>query len=452
MTDVAALSDCICLDTTLLSGLSECIQTSCAYNEQLVASSAANSLCAAYPKESRSRDVQTASVVTLALVIPVVLARCAARWQVMKKLCLDDWTALLGMVLLAALAAMEYVSARMGFGNHYWNVKPSDGPVLLQIFYAAQILYILIQLSAKVSIALLFIRLFPARWIHRTLKIFIAFMVGHGLIFVSVIIFQCWPIYSIWDKSVTGSKCVDVTAVAYVGAALSIAEDIFLVLLPITELRKLQVTQRQRVLLSFMFAIGSFAAVTSMIRLKYMVMFANTFDSTSVFLGSLPPLRPWIIRLVPRVSVSWTKTRTKKSESGLPQSGHDGSTDKDAEAKPSRPEIAAIDNESLPLSIYGCDKKSPSYAMSTISSMRASDCWKMAPDSPGLLPTSSGQSNPTLESNSLKKSTSLEFNQRVSEDLESNPARDTWTSLGRETWSQSAAERLSSKFTGPRAG
>lgn len=257
MTDVAALSDCICLDTTLLSGLSECIQTSCAYSDQLVASSAANSLCAVYPKESRSRDVQIASVVTLALVIPVVLARCAARLQVMKKLCLDDWTALLGMILLAALAAMEYVSARMGFGNHYWNVKPSDGPVLLQIFYAAQILYILIQLSAKVSIALLFIRLFPARWIHRTLKIFIAFMVGHGLIFVTVMVFQCWPIYSIWDKSVTGSKCVDVTTVAYVGAALSIAEDIFLVLLPITELRKLQVTQRQRVLLSFMFAIGS---------------------------------------------------------------------------------------------------------------------------------------------------------------------------------------------------
>lgn len=173
---------------------------------------------------------------------------------------------------------------------------------------------------------------------------------------------------------------------------------------------------------------------------------------TAVFLGSLPPLRPWIIRLVPRVSVSWTKTRTKKSESGLPQSGHDGSTDKDAEARPSHPQVVAIHNESLPLSIYGYDKKGSSYAMSTISSMRASDCWKMAPDSPALLPTSSGQSHPTFESDSLKKSTSHESNQRASEDLESNPARDTWTSLGRETWSQSAAQRLSSKFTRPQAG
>ncbi|KAH6658539.1 hypothetical protein BKA67DRAFT_216577 [Truncatella angustata] len=279
MTDVSSLSDCVCRNTTLLTRLSNCIQTSCSYRDQVLASSSASSLCAAYPKESRTRDVQIASIVTMALAVPIVLARCAARLQFTKKLWLDDWTALLGMILLAGLAAMEYISSKMGFGNHYWNISASDGPILLQLFYVAQILYIAIQLLAKVSISLLFIRLFPARWIRLTLQIFIAFMLGHGLIFIMVIAFQCWPVHSIWDKTITG-RCVDVTVVGYVGAGLSIGEDLFLMLLPITELRKLQVTQRQRVLLSAMFAIGSFAAVTSMIRLKYMVMFANTFDST----------------------------------------------------------------------------------------------------------------------------------------------------------------------------
>ncbi|KAH8199612.1 hypothetical protein TruAng_006205 [Truncatella angustata] len=281
----------------------------------------------------------------MALAVPIVLARCAARLQFTKKLWLDDWTALLGMILLAGLAAMEYISSKMGFGNHYWNISASDGPILLQLFYVAQILYIAIQLLAKVSISLLFIRLFPARWIRLTLQIFIAFMLGHGLIFIMVIAFQCWPVHSIWDKTITG-RCVDVTVVGYVGAGLSIGEDLFLMLLPIAELRKLQVTQRQRVLLSAMFAIGSFAAVTSMIRLKYMVMFANTFDSTwdnvdviiwslielltAVFLGSLPPLRPWIVKLVPRVHMSWNKTSTNKSGSRFPPADQGGSVDKES--------------------------------------------------------------------------------------------------------------------------
>ncbi|ETS77403.1 hypothetical protein PFICI_11277 [Pestalotiopsis fici W106-1] len=478
MTDVASLSDCICLDTKLLSGLSECIQTSCVYSDQLIASSAADSLCTAYPKESRVRDVQIAAIVTMALAIPIVLARCAARLQITKKLWLDDWTALLGLVLLTALAAMEYISSRMGFGKHYWNISASNGPVLLQLFYAAQILYITVQLSAKVSIALLFFRLFPARWMRLTLKIFTAFMIGHGLIFVMVVIFQCWPIYSIWDKTVSG-KCVDITAVGYVGAALSIVEDIFLVLLPITELRKLQVSQRQRVLLSLMFAIGSFAAVTSMIRLKYMVMFAYTFDATwdnvdviiwslielftAVFLGSLPPLRPWLIRLVPKVYVTWTKTRTNKSTSGFPQSGHNATTDKDAESK----STAAIYDEPSAAPVYG-DRKtsSSSYAMSTISSMRSAD-WNITPESPPLLPTSkfqnptvaipqsvrthwSGQPGNPTNPNVLTRSTSHHLNRVASQDLESNHSRDTWSNLGGEGWTQSAADRLSSKFAGPR--
>jgi hypothetical protein len=89
-----------------------------------------------------------------------------------------------------------------------------------------------------------------------TLQIFIAFMVGHGLVFMLVIVFQCWPIYSIWDKTVSG-HCVDVNAVGYVGAGISIAEDVLLIILPFTELRKLQVTTRQRVVLVAMFSIAS---------------------------------------------------------------------------------------------------------------------------------------------------------------------------------------------------
>ncbi|EXF84884.1 integral membrane protein [Colletotrichum fioriniae PJ7] len=76
---------------------------------------------------------------------------------------------------------------------------------------------------------------------------------------------------------------------------------------------KLQLGKKKRTALVCMFAIGSFACVASMIRLKYLVSFANSFDSTwdnvdvvlwssvelnlAIICGSLPALRPLFKKL-----------------------------------------------------------------------------------------------------------------------------------------------------------
>lgn len=160
---------------------------------------------------------------------------------------------------------------------HYWDVDVDEGTEILkvrapssyprqrkvtrtykrkQLFYAVELLYICVQVATKMSIALLFMRVFPARWLQLTTKIFIGFIISHAVIFVMVMAFQCLPVHSIWDRNVTG-KCLNVTAVGYAGAAFSILEDILLILLPIPELLKLQVSRRQRINVGIMFAIAS---------------------------------------------------------------------------------------------------------------------------------------------------------------------------------------------------
>jgi hypothetical protein len=124
------------------------------------------------------------------------------------------------------------------------------------MFCVAQVLYILVQVFAKVAIVLLFWRVFPVKWFSTASKIFFCFMFGHGLIFLFVVACQCIPVNSIWDRTITG-KCLDATAVGYVGAALSIVEDVALVVLPIPELYKLQVTLQQKLSLTFLFTLAS---------------------------------------------------------------------------------------------------------------------------------------------------------------------------------------------------
>lgn len=73
-----------------------------------------------------------------------------------------------------------------------------------------------------------------------------------------VVAMQCVPVSSVWDLGQENSrKCLDSNAFAYAGAGFSIFEDIFIVLLPVPELRKLQVTLPRKIGLVVVFAMGS---------------------------------------------------------------------------------------------------------------------------------------------------------------------------------------------------
>lgn len=117
-------------------------------------------------------------------------------------------------------------------------------------------MYILVQDFAKISILLLYHRVFARPWFKLTTKVFIAFIATHGFVFILVVIFQCIPIYSIWDRTIT-AKCVNLAAVGYAGAVLSIVEDLAILFLPVSELGTLNLGVRKTVSLMVMFSIGS---------------------------------------------------------------------------------------------------------------------------------------------------------------------------------------------------
>lgn len=146
-----------------------------------------------------------------------------------------------------------------GFGKHYWNVPGENGVSLLKLFYVCQMLYILVQVFSKVAILALYARLFPNfnRFMTWSLRGLIAFMFIHGAVFLMLVIFQCLPISAIWDKTISG-KCLPIAAaIGLTGAGLSIVEDFLILLLPIPELWKLQLSVKKRIGLVFLLSVGS---------------------------------------------------------------------------------------------------------------------------------------------------------------------------------------------------
>ncbi|KAH7304442.1 hypothetical protein B0I35DRAFT_329575, partial [Stachybotrys elegans] len=318
LTSVQVASDCICANQAFQADLSSCVQLACPFADQAQAATLLGGLCADYPIESRSTEVKVAIVSCLVLTLVIVVLRCIARWTVSNRLWWDDWTTIVATIFFVGLCSVQLAGTHLGFGNHYWNVRPKNAPTIFQLFYIAQILYVLVQVTAKVSILVLFSRIFPATWLQRAIITFGVFLVGHGLIYMLVVILQCLPVNAVWGRTITG-KCLDITAITVSGAIFSIVEDIVIFALPIKEVFQLRLTMQKRIALILMFSVGSFACVTSIMRLKYTVSFANSLDSTwdsvdvvnwsiievacAIICASLPTLRP-LLRRVPGLLTS----------------------------------------------------------------------------------------------------------------------------------------------------
>jgi hypothetical protein len=200
-------------------------------------------------------------------------------------------------------------------------------------------IYVIIQVSAKVSLLFLYIRVFPHTKTALVSKMGVAFLGIHGLLYFLLVIFQCVPITAAFDKTVTG-KCLNLTAIGFSGAAASIAEDLFILVLPVFETRNLQLGKGKKTVLFFMFSVGSFACVTSMIRLKYLAGFntKNSFDATwdqvdivkwsiieeftAVLCACLPSLRAFIVKSLHTITSTIKNTGNSENTSKLRSGSH----------------------------------------------------------------------------------------------------------------------------------
>ncbi|KAH7081906.1 hypothetical protein BKA63DRAFT_222742 [Paraphoma chrysanthemicola] len=340
MSTASELADCACRNVTLQSQLSSCVQKSCKFAGQVEVTAFATELCKPFPKESRVHELTVASIVTIVLTTPLLLLRLYSRWLKTRRLYLDDAYAVIAGVCLITVAGVILQMSLKGFGLHYWNIPVVNGVELLKLYYVCQMLYILVQVFSKVAILALYQRLFPGfiRWFQWSVRGMIIFMFTHGLVFLLLVVFQCRPINAIWDKTIDG-KCLPVNVViGFTGAGLAIAEDFIILLLPIHELWKLQMNRKKKLGIILLLSVGSFASITSIVRLKFVLKYANTYDSTwdnvdvikwslieivaACICGNLLPLRPLIDKLIPPVRSLFSRyTRSSSRKSSDKRSG-----------------------------------------------------------------------------------------------------------------------------------
>ncbi|KAM6512932.1 hypothetical protein FSOLCH5_010624 [Fusarium solani] len=167
------------------------------------------------------------------------------------------------------------------------------------------------------SLILFYRKLSPQRWWKWSVYFVLFLVAGYNISIFFAIIFGCQPFNKHWDVRVTEGSCVNRPAIYICTAALGIASDLLLLVMPMPMIMRLQMPPRQKAGLVLLFGIGSATLVTSVVRLILLMPILTTTDTTwvissavvwiyveanlLVICASLTTLRRFFIHVAPRL-------------------------------------------------------------------------------------------------------------------------------------------------------
>ncbi|KAI4180657.1 MAG: hypothetical protein LQ348_005166 [Seirophora lacunosa] len=130
-------------------------------------------------------------------------------------------------------------------------------PGNLQAFYASELIWAASIPIIKISILLLYIRIFGRLRYFKILAYIIGvFSICWAIMVILVCAFQCRPVQLVWDKSVSGT-CINAPLFFIIGSAPNVFTDFVLLVLPLPAVWNLHTTRAQKISLTVIFLLGS---------------------------------------------------------------------------------------------------------------------------------------------------------------------------------------------------
>lgn len=164
---------------------------------------------------------------------------------------------------------------KLGFGKHVWDLQDGDLFNILKyckrrqllgegintdygLVYVAENAYIISISLTKISVVFLYLRLF-----EREPKFRLAAYVTIGVIATTLIIlsslfiFTCRPVTFFWNRDIPGGTCLDIKGLAFASGAMSIVQDMVILVLPLPVILKLNMDRKKKLGICFMLTLGS---------------------------------------------------------------------------------------------------------------------------------------------------------------------------------------------------
>ncbi|KUJ18478.1 uncharacterized protein LY89DRAFT_780548 [Mollisia scopiformis] len=247
------------------------------------------------------------------LAVIAVALRFYVRKFVTRALGWDDWLMLFAVVLQVANQALVTVSFHYGLGKHDTSLKKPDQMIaVLKWNWIASLPGMIVSILARISIAILLIRLFGVyEWFKRFLIVFTILQTTVCTLIIPFTWLQDNPVQGLWDVYDRQVKHWDPRIVLYMeyfGQSLYTFSDLTYVLFPVIIIWNLNMPVRQKIGLMLLMAASLFTMSMSIMKVMVAqgsshfspdveynaslgVLWSGMEQTCVIIMGCVPPLR-----------------------------------------------------------------------------------------------------------------------------------------------------------------
>ncbi|KAK2769576.1 CFEM domain-containing protein [Colletotrichum kahawae] len=327
--------NCLCQDEDYIKYVEMCSLVSCPLKGALETQNITWTACD-FPLND---EVQATKVVRIVLfaILPTlsVILRVVTKFARLSPWGWDDYTILVSYVILLGYVSLHFYLEDNGAGKDLWTLNDHQIMNFFKGFYALQVLYHSCIDLIKASILFMYLRIFhlPGEKVRIVLWTTLILNIMNGLIFIFVGLFQCKPIslaWTFWTGEATG-KCIDIVQLALAHAGINIALDVWMLIIPATQIWSMNLATRKKFAIMFVFGLGLFLTVVCCYRItqilefkKYplnptvammpSVIWSDIELYVGIFTACIPNLRQFFVRFI--LGQSEKKKRLSSAISG----------------------------------------------------------------------------------------------------------------------------------------
>lgn len=208
----------------------------------------------AHVDDNRQPEMIAAYTICGTLAVASVGSRFLSRRLNKSSIEADDYAVLVGMTCALGYIASQAVAIAHGLGRHrILSTAPVEsGRAVL----ACIIMYIASMAATKISILLLYRRIFPI-WKLRCIAWAVGiFIFAYSFAAVFVVIFACHPVQGVWNP-LAKAKCNNTNAAVLVMAIFNVVTDVIVLILPMPVVWGLELPKTRKFQVMAIFLLGS---------------------------------------------------------------------------------------------------------------------------------------------------------------------------------------------------
>ncbi|KAJ5634528.1 hypothetical protein N7528_002370 [Penicillium herquei] len=257
------------------------------------------------------------SIVFTTLATFFVAIRIYTRAVMVKQMGADDYAILIGLAFSWGFFGLFVGEVYHGMGAHYAFIPHGIYVTQMLCFWASVPIYQTSLISTKMSILLQYRRVFSTTPRMRlACNLLIGFLALYGTWTIISAWANCVPVAKFWDPSRKGF-CFNKEALWFSNSGIHILTDIMILIYPMPVIRSLQLPRKQKYALMGVFALGGFVVITSILRLKSLLVISHSKDPThdnvgaaewsaiecnvALICAALPSTRAFLSKLLPHI-------------------------------------------------------------------------------------------------------------------------------------------------------